>query len=96
MVIDMSKDSKVLDEWKNSRIKEISSSVKNFKGCSVKYAFNKEDQVYSVKVDLKGKPYVLTTKVGPKSVEMVLTDLSGNVIEHAYQNGKDIGFKKND
>lgn len=90
----MAKDSKLVSEWDKSKIKEISSSLKNFKGCSVKYAYNKDDQVYSVKVDLKGRPYVLTTKVSPNGVEMILTDLEGNVVEHAYQNGKNVGFKK--
>ena len=90
----MPKKSELLDALDNSKIKEISASLKNFKGCSVKYAYDKENQVYSVRVDLQGRPYILTTKVGPKIVEMILTDLKGNLVEHAYQNGKDVVFKK--
>jgi hypothetical protein len=91
----MPKDPELAQEWKNSRIREISSSLKNFKGSSVQYAYDKQDQLYSVKVDLRGKPYILTLKVGPTSMDMMLTDVDGKVLEHASQSGSLVRFKKN-
>ncbi len=90
----MPKNSELSKKWRNSKIRQIATNKKNFKGCAVQYAYNEDDRIYSVKVNLKGQPYVLTVKVGKDSLEMMLTDSKGTLLEHAYQNGSQLGFKE--
>ncbi len=88
----MPKDKELAKRWKNSKIREISLSLKNFKGSTVQYAFDKDSRVYSVKVTFKGQPYILTMKAGQNSLDMLLTDLKGSIVEHVYQDGSKAGF----
>lgn len=88
----MPKDPELAKKWKGSKIRAIASSLKNFKGCAVQYAYNADNKIYSVKVNFQGKSHVLTIKVGPNGLDMMLTDPKGNIVEHAYQSGSQVGF----
>lgn len=88
-------DPKIVQGWKNSKLRSISSSLKNFKDCSVKYAYDKQTKIYSVSAIFQGKPYIVTTRIGPNGVEMMLTDKAGNLIEHMAHIGNSVSFKSN-
>jgi hypothetical protein len=87
-------DPKIVNAWKNSKMRAISASLKNFKGCNVKYAYDQKTKVYSVSAVLDGKAYIITTKIGPNSVEMMLLDKQGNFVEHMAHVGSQLTFRK--
>lgn len=92
----MPKNPKLAKDWEASRIRAIASSLKSFKGAGVQYAYDKKQQIYSVSANLNGKPYILSLRIGPDSMEMMLTDKEGNIIEHVAQMESDIKFIKKD
>jgi len=64
-----------------------------FKNCKVQYAYNQRQKLYSVKVNLDGRPRILTLRVGENFTELSLADLEGNVLEVARQeDGKGVTF----
>ena len=69
-------------------------SLKDFKGCDVQYAYGKDSQVYSMKVNFKGKPMILTVRVGKDIMDMTLTDMNGKVMEYIGQKGDKVEFTK--
>jgi hypothetical protein len=91
----MPKNQKLAKDWESSKIRAIASTLKSFKGASVQYAYDKKQQIYSVSANLDGKPYILSLRIGPESMEMMLTDRQGNIVEHVAQTGSDIKFIQN-
>lgn len=69
-------------------------ALKDFKNCDVKYAYDKNNKVYSVKVMFKGKPMILTMRVGQDIMDMTLTDMDGNEIEYIGQNKKQLAYRR--
>lgn len=70
-------------------------SLKDFKNCDVKYAYDNNNEVYSVKIMFRGKPMVLTMRVGKDIMDMTLTDINGRVIEYIGQKKKLLEFSQN-
>lgn len=52
------------------------------------------DNIYTMKITLKGEPRVLTVRVGEKGMDIMLTDLKGNEIEYFKQEGATVSFSK--
>ncbi|MBI2079490.1 hypothetical protein HYT84_01900 [Candidatus Micrarchaeota archaeon] len=50
------------------------------------------DQIYTMKITLKGEPRVLTIRVGESGMDVMLTDKSGKELEYFKQEGNQIGF----
>ncbi|MFA6530689.1 MAG: hypothetical protein WCT31_03075 [Candidatus Micrarchaeia archaeon] len=82
-------------DWKKSKIRTISNSLKNFKNAEVQFAYDKDGKIYSVMANLEGQPLVLTLKISQKRMEMMLTDKNGSLLEHVYQEGNVMNFTKN-
>ncbi len=68
-------------------------SLSDFKNCDVRYAYDKESKVYSVKVNFKGKPLILTLRVGKDLMDMTLTDSDGNEVEYLGQMKKQLAYR---
>ena len=71
-------------------------SLKDFKNCDVQYAYDKDTTIYSVKVVFKGKPMVLTIRVGKGLMDMTLTNKDGHIVEHIEQNGRAVTFDQDE
>jgi len=84
----------LVKEWNNSKIKLICGSIKNFKGAFAKYAYDKKTKIYSTTTDFQGKKYIITTRIGPDIIEMMLTDKDGKLVEHAGFVKSELFFKK--
>lgn len=48
------------------------------------------EETYSMEITLKGQPRILTIQVSGDSMDIILTDLQGNKIEHMHQEGDKI------
>ncbi len=70
-------------------------TLKDFKNCDVKYAYDNDNQIYSVKVIFKGKPMILTMRVGKEIMDMTLTDETGRSIEYIGQKKNRLQFSQN-
>ena len=52
------------------------------------------NDTYSMEITLKGQPRILTIQVTDKSMDIMLTDLTGNEIEYLHQEGNKIKIEK--
>ena len=50
----------------------------------------KSDKVYTMKIELKGQPRILTIRVTGKGLDIMLTDPQGNMIEYFKQDGVNV------
>ncbi|MBI5051277.1 hypothetical protein HZC08_00815 [Candidatus Micrarchaeota archaeon] len=48
------------------------------------------DNLYTMKITLKGEPRVLTIRLGEKGMDVILSDLKGKMIESFQQDGSKI------
>ena len=71
-------------------------SLQDFKNSEIKYVYDNENKVYSVKVMFKGKPMILTMRVGKDVMDMTLTDMSGKEIEYIGQNKKQLAYRRDE
>ena len=78
---------------KNSQLGKILSDKKNFIGSQVQYSQDGKTKVVTVKTTLKGKKYLVTSIVGDDAVDISLSDLKGNIIEHVYHKDNVIFFE---
>ncbi len=78
---------------KNSQLGKILSDKKNFIGSQVQYSQDGKTKVVTVKTTLKGKKYIVTSIVGDDAVDISLSDLKGNIIEHVYHKDNVIFFE---
>jgi len=69
-------------------------TLQHFKNCEVKYAFDNDKKIYSVKVLFNGKPMILTMRVGKDIMDMTLTDTNGNEIEYIGQQKKTLEYRR--
>lgn len=66
-----------------------------FKNAKVRQGYDKEQQIYSVKVYLNDKPRIITMRVGKNFTELSLSDETGKVLEVMRQeDGKGIVLSK--
>lgn len=72
------KDSEMAVALKNAQI------PKNIKDVQIAKVSEERD-MYSVAITLNGTPRILTIVLGPKSLDVMLTDLKGTPIEHLEQ-----------
>ncbi len=71
-------------------------SLKDFKDCDVKYAYDKDTQVYSIKIMLKGKPATVTIRAGKGLMDIAVTDNEGKIVEYVGQKGKKLEYNRNE
>ena len=67
--------------------KDFIELIKNSK---FETAYDKSRRIYSVKVALNKKPYILTMIVAQNALEFSLADKDGNVIEVMRQQGSSL------
>lgn len=67
---------------------------KYFKGCKIQYAYDKNQDIFSVKINLNNKPRILTARAGRNFMELSITDTSGNVREVLRQDGSTLSYER--
>lgn len=71
-------------------------SLKDFKNCDVKYAYDKNNQIYSIKIMLEGKPAIVTIRAGKDLMDITVTNEQGKVVEYVGQKGKQLEYTRNE
>lgn len=79
---------------RNSETKAIITNPANFRGAGIRYAKTTESDIYSVEVNFKGLPRILTVAVGNNALSLILTDKEGNLLESMTQKGEKIEYVK--
>jgi len=69
-------------------------TIKDFKGCKSQYAYDKDSQIYTMKVMFKGKPVIITVRIGKELTDLTVTDLEGNILEYMGQKGDKFQYTK--
>ncbi|MFA5049633.1 MAG: hypothetical protein WC501_01360 [Candidatus Micrarchaeia archaeon] len=72
--------------------------IKILEKSQMKYAYNKDTKIYSIRYNLKGakgvfKERVLTMRVSPKFLEYSIADANGNILEIMKQEGAKLSFQ---
>ncbi len=52
-----------------------------FENCTVQFAYNQRQRIYSIQATLDGRPRIITMRVGDQFSEVSLADASGNILE---------------
>jgi len=52
-----------------------------FENCTVQFAYNQRQRIYSIQATLDGRPRIITMRVGDQFSEVSLADASGEVLE---------------